>query len=307
MEKTTCLAKICFNGSKRETLSPKRQAAIKMSIKQYLEPIVIISDVHIKNSNGWKGQVDELRGLWATSGTVVFNGDTVGRSKTSNTTNAEEILTYISKQCAKDGVEAVFLAGNSDYFINTSKHLLLAEGRILIMHGDVIFPQMSPWYDESHLYRAARDSVLRQMSQDLRGTLEGQLASVREAKAELANSNFCENNNSSFSNRIQKLQRWLAMPCRGWAIIRAWQKMPSMAAKFTAQYAPEAKFIIVGHTHHSGVWSVAGKVIVNTGSFGGFGKATIVRITDAELLVQKLVRKQYKFFPDKTIASFPLL
>ena len=100
-----------------------------MSIQQYSEPIVIISDVHVKNSNGWKEQINGLRGLWATAGTVVFNGDTVGTRETNNGTSAEEILKYISEQCAKDGAEAVFLAGNSDYFINTTKHLLLAGGR----------------------------------------------------------------------------------------------------------------------------------------------------------------------------------
>ena len=144
-------------------------------------------------------------------------------------------------------------------------------------------------------YGAARDTALRQMSQDLRIAMEGQLASTREATAELANSNFCENNNGSFSNRIQKLQRWLAKPRRGWAIIRGGQKMPSVAAKFTAQYTPEAKFIIIGHTHYSGVWSFADRIVVNTGSFSGFGKAAIVRITEAYLVVQKLVRKQDKF------------
>ena len=56
-----------------------------------------------------------------------------------------------------------------------------------------------------------------------------------------------------------------------------------------------------------GVWSVADRIVVNAGSFSGFGKAAIDRITGADLLVQKLVRKQDKFFPDKTIASFSLL
>ena len=278
-----------------------------MPIKQYLEPIVIISDVHVKNSNGWKKQIDGFREVWATAGTVVFNGDTVCGRETDNGTSAEEILKYISEQCAKDGAEAVFLAGNSDYFLDVTKHLLLVGGRVLITHGDAIFSQMSPWYDDAHLYKAARDSALQQMPYDLHNTLEGQLASIREAVAELANSKSCENNNGSFSNRIQKLQRWLTKPYRGWAIIRAWQKMPSMAAKFTAQYAPEAKFIIIGHTHRSGVWSVADRIVVNTGSFSGFAKAAIVRITEADLRVQKLVRKQGKFFPDKTIARFPLL
>ena len=273
----------------------KPQVRRNISIKQYLEPIVIISDVHVKNSNGWKEQIDGLREVWATAGTVVFNGDTVGTRETNNGTSAEEILKYISAQCAKDGTEAVFLAGNSDYFLDVTKHLLLAGGRVLITHGDVIFPQMSPCYDDAHLYKAARDSALQQMSQDLRNTLESQLASIREAVAELANSNSCENNNGSFSNRIQKLQRWLAKPRRGWAIIRGGQKMPSVAAKFTAQYTPEAKFIIIGHTHYSGVWSVADRIVVNTGSFSGFGKAAIVRITEAYLVVQKLVRKQDKF------------
>jgi len=278
-----------------------------MTIKQYIEPVVIISDVHITNSNGWKEQIDELRRLWATGGTVVFNGDTVGGKKASDGTSAEEILTYISEQCAKDGAEAVFLAGNSDYFLDVAKHLLLAEGRILITHGDVIFPQMAPWWDKAHLYRATRNSALRKMPQESRSTLEGQLASTREAMAELANGNSCENNNGSFLNCIQRLQWWLAKPRRGWAIIQAWKKMPSMAAKFTAQYADEAKFIIIGHTHRAGVWQVADKIVVNTGSFAGFGQPVIVHFTDGKLLVQKLARRQNKFFPEKTIANFSLL
>lgn len=278
-----------------------------MTIKQYIEPVVIISDVHITSSNGWKEQIDEIRWLWTVAGTVVFNGDTVGGREASDGTSAEEILTYISEQCAKDGAEAVFLAGNSDYFLDVAKHLLLAEGRILITHGDVIFPQMAPWWDKAHLYQAARDSALRKMPQELRSTLESQLASTREAMAELANGNSCENNNGVFSNRIQKLQWWLAKPCRGWAIIHAWKKTPSMAAKFAAKYVAEAKFIIIGHTHRAGVWRVADKIVVNTGSFAGFGQPVIVHFTNGKLLVQKLVRRRNNFFPDKTIASFSLL
>ena len=278
-----------------------------MFIEQYLKPVVIISDVHVKNSNGWKEQIDGLREVWAKAGTVVFNGDTVGGRETNNGTSTEEILTYISKLCAKDGTEAVFLAGNSDYFLDVAKHLLLVEGRILITHGDVIFPEMSPWYDNANLYKAARDSALQQMPQKLRSTLEGQLASTREAVVKLANSNSCEKNNGSFSSCIKKkLESYLAKPCRGWAIIQAWQKMPSMAAKFTTQYADEAKFIIIGHTHRAGVWQIADKIVVNTGSFAGFSWPFIVHVTDDKLFVQKLVRKQKKFFPDKTIASFSL-
>lgn len=175
-----------------------------MFIEQYLKPVVIISDVHVKNSNGWKEQIDGLREVWAKAGTVVFNGDTVGGRETNNGTSTEEILTYISKLCAKDGTEAVFLAGNSDYFLDVAKHLLLVEGRILITHGDVIFPEMSPWYDDAHLYKAARDSALQQMPQKLRSTLKGQLSSTRDAVVKLANSNSCENNNGSFSSCIKK-------------------------------------------------------------------------------------------------------
>ncbi|HEW79521.1 MAG TPA: hypothetical protein ENH34_06140 [Phycisphaerales bacterium] len=279
-----------------------------MTIKQYIEPVVIISDVHVKSTNGWKGQIDGLRRLWAAAGTVVFNGDTVGVREASDGTSAEKILTYISEQCAKDGAEAVFLAGNSDYFLDVAKHLLLAEGRILITHGDAIFPEMSPWWDEAHLYLAARDSALRKMPQELRSTLEGQLASARKATAELAKGNSCENNNSSFTGRIKKkLQSWLAKPRKGWAIAQTWKTMPSMAAKFTAQYADGVKFIIIGHTHRAGVWRVADKIVVNTGSFAGFGQPVIAHFTDGKLLVQKLVRRQDEFFPDKTIASFSLL
>jgi hypothetical protein len=60
--------------------------------------------------------------------------------------------------------------------------------------------------------------------------------------------------------------------------------------RFAAAHAPDARVVLVGHTHRAGVERVGGRTIINTGCFGVPGPALGVLIGDDGLTVRRLIR-----------------
>ena len=50
-------------------------------------------------------------------------------------------------------------------------------------------------------------------------------------------------------------------------VLRFWRRFPRLAASFAAQFAPCSRFVVCGHSHRPGAWTVDGRVILNTGHF----------------------------------------
>jgi hypothetical protein len=107
--------------------------------------------------------------------------------------------------------------------------------------------------------------------------------------------------------RLKLLLRTCASPGQVLAILRVWRDTPSLAAKLAATQRPEAKFILVGHTHFPGVWRKAdGRVVINTGSFCPPRGGCFVEISKAELRVRRVVRRGNSFRAGQMLAEFPL-
>lgn len=267
------------------------------------KPIVVISDVHLKLGSNWAGQLDSMRGLWSGAAAVVFNGDTMNSNLSRDDSRRQEVVDYIRRICREDSAEVMLIGGNSDSQLPGPRHVSLSGGRILVLHGDVIFKKISPWRTDAGKLFAARRLALQNMPPERRNTLQGQSESVQAALHKTQSTKcLCDSDETVLQRYIHCLSR----PWKILLILWCWMRMPRMVAKFADKYAPQAEMIIVGHSHHNGIWLVGGKTIINTGSLEGPGKAMIARIGSREVTLQIIKKQKGLYIPGKIAAVCPL-
>jgi hypothetical protein len=69
-----------------------------------------------------------------------------------------------------------------------------------------------------------------------------------------------------------------------------WRVIPGLAASFAARYAPKARFVVFGHSHHEGIWTIAHHTTINTGSYSIPGRPHAVVIENRTLGFYELKR-----------------
>ena len=265
------------------------------------EPVVVLSDLHLNRSDSWKERLDQLRRLWAGAATVVFNGDTLDWFTAADTGKGEEILAYLRRLCGEDGTRPILLAGNSDNGIAPDRHVFLGGGGVLVTHGDVLFPGISPWRARSQDLLAIRRRVLREMTASRRATLEGQLASASRTMSTLRQETL---EGIEDLSELREAPWWRENPAGLVALLRTWWVTPKMAVRFLAEFAPQARAIVIGHTHRSGVWERDGRTVINTGSFARAAKPLTVWVSGDTLTARTVTKERDGLRPGRAVASF---
>jgi UDP-2,3-diacylglucosamine pyrophosphatase LpxH len=94
---------------------------------------------------------------------------------------------------------------------------------------------------------------------------------------------------------------------RAYRILRAWQAMPRLAQTLLKTHRPQARFLIMGHTHRPGIWRLPGGLtLINTGSYCPPLGRLLVELTGRDLLVRRICIRRGDFHPGKVIAQFAL-
>ena len=79
---------------------------------------------------------------------MIFNGDTWQELARPFRVRAEVMLEELQAICEEEGADAVFLSGNHDPGWSGPGWVSLADGRIIITHGDALLFDGSPWKRE---------------------------------------------------------------------------------------------------------------------------------------------------------------
>ena len=241
------------------------------------EPIRILSDLHLGHKISRIENISALRPLIAGAGTVVFNGDTWQELAKPFRKRAAEMLDGLRNLCAEEGVEPVFLSGNHDPGWSGPGWLELAEGKIVIMHGDALLFDGSPWKRE---ILVSGERVMELWNQHPRAhqDVEERLRVARKIAREL-----CSVEHPT--GRYLLLRAWDAMrpPQRAVKMLEAWITQASAGAKFCDAYFPNAEVLVIGHFHRHGSWMSRGRHVINTGSFTNPGRAHWVEWNDGWL------------------------
>ena len=231
------------------------------------EPVRVLSDLHLGHKISRVARVSALRPLIAGAGTVVFNGDTWQELAQSFFHRSAEMLEELKSMCREEGAEAVFLSGNHDPGWPGHGWVELADGRIVITHGDALLFDGSPWKRE---ILVGRERVMELWNRHPRAAhdIEERLRLAREIARELCSVEYP-------TGRRVPQRAWDAVvpPGRAVKMIESWVIQGSAGAQFCERYFPRAEMLIIGHFHHEGSWVRNGRRIINIGSFMAPGHA----------------------------------
>ncbi|MEI8233880.1 MAG: metallophosphoesterase [Verrucomicrobiota bacterium] len=261
--------------------------------------IRILSDVHFGYPSTRVKAVEQLAPLVEGVERVVFNGDTVEMRFPEERARAEAAVEALRLFCRAAGAEPVFLTGNHDPAITETHHLELANGAVLVTHGDILFHGLSPWSTEARLLHAAHDRELAALGHP--ADLPRRLLALRRAAMIL------EPLGEKLMPRV-KPGLWHALaehfwpPWRPLRILGGWAQTPFLANALAARDTPGAQCVVLGHTHFSGVWRMGTRMIVNTGGFIPMGRPLAVDMDGATLTVRQIVYQHGLLRPGRIVA-----
>jgi predicted phosphodiesterase len=265
-------------------------------------PTRIISDLHFGHPASFVRDLRQIAPLVEGADQMIFNGDSVEMRFRREQEKAAGNAALLREMCLSMGAEPVLVNGNHDPRLSPVNHVDLAGGKVLVTHGDVLFRGLSPWSRESAKLRATHASEL-----EARGNpadLESQLAAARVTAVSVEHLNptlFRGPEPRSFLSLVREF--W--PPVRPYRIVECWVQTPSKASTFAGQYRPEARFVVIGHTHWGGFWHVGGRLVVNTGGFLPLSRRYAVDVCQEAFTIRKIVMKQGSFRLGRVVARVP--
>lgn len=218
-----------------------------------------------------------LRPLIAGAGTVVFNGDTWQELAKPFYERSKSMLEELRELCRVEGAEAIFLSGNHDPGWSGPGQVELADGKIVITHGDALLFDGSPWKREI-LVNGKRVMELWEEHPDAMHKVEERLRVARKVARELRSVEY-----PTGRSLVQRTWDAIHPPLRAVKMVEAWFTQGLEGARFCDRYFPQAEFLVIGHFHREGCWMRNGRRIINTGSFMAPGRAHWVEWNDGWL------------------------
>jgi predicted phosphodiesterase len=266
------------------------------------EPILILSDLHLGHRASRIKHPEQLIPILRGPGSVIFNGDTSEMRTPEDRQVGRKLAADLARICHQAGRKAFFVNGNHDPTVSATNHLDLADDAILVTHGDILFLDVAPWSHDAGHYRKKHLQILEGLSPDGYVDFEKRLLASKRTSIELQMLETPLTRGRSTGFRLLVRHCW--PPWRPLMIIKAWCEVPELAADLARVFRPEARFVIVGHTHCPGTWQVESRVIINTGSFVPYFGARIAILESGRLEVREINLRQGQFVIGKMLRNF---
>jgi len=267
------------------------------------EPTIIISDLHLGHRASQIRDPEELVPILKEARSVIFNGDTVEMRTGVDRPVGRHMAAVIARLCHHIGCRATFINGNHDPSISKIDHLDLMDGRILVTHGDILFLGVAPWSRQALAYRTIHLRALAELGPDALMSFEKRLLATKRTsiKLQLMERPVTEH---SIAPRVRILLQQFWPPHRPFMIIRAWLRTPTLAARLRDLFRPNARYVMVGHTHYPGVWRRGPVTVINTGSYVLHFGALAVILDRESVEIRKVKKQKDGFALGKRIARF---
>jgi predicted phosphodiesterase len=222
-------------------------------------PVLILSDLHLGHKASVLDDVATLEPLLRGAGTLVLNGDTWQELAHEFYDDALRLWRELQALCQRLEIDIISLPGNHDPGNRDRDFLALAEGKIIIMHGDTVFPEVAPWsrtaMQKEHELRVLIDAHPQER-------VEQRFALAREVSRLLAPKTYPRK-----KNLLSRVWDAITPPGRAWRMLHSWATMAGETRRFATRYFPACEIMICGHFHRGGVWECDGLLVINTGSF----------------------------------------
>lgn len=234
-------------------------------------------------------ELEQLAPLIEGHGAVIFNGDTTELRHERNRAAGLEILARLTGLCQRLGTEPFFVTGNHDPVNGNRHYATLGQGQILMTHGDVLFPSVTPWSRRApQMEEIYEQEMTRLSAQSHLSEMEARCRAVRATNAVWEKRP--ERHASMRFGKIGALIQDLWPPVRPFTILKVWADTPGLAARLAEKMNPSPQVVLLGHTHRAGIWRSRGRTIINTGSFIPLSGRLAVRARRNQIEVHELHR-----------------
>jgi predicted phosphodiesterase len=267
------------------------------------DPTIIISDLHLGHRASQIRDPEELMPILKEARSVIFNGDTVEMRTPVDRPVGRHMAAVIARLCHSIGCRATFVNGNHDPAVSKIDHLDLMDGRILVTHGDILFLGVAPWSRQALAYRKIHLRALANLGPDALMNFEKRLLAAKRTsiKLQLLERPVTEH---SKAPKMTVLVQQFWPPHRPFMILRAWLQTPTLAARLCDLFRPNAKYVIVGHTHYPGFWKRGPFTIINTGSYVLHFGALAVLLEGESIEIRKVIKQKKGFVLGRQVARF---
>lgn len=264
-------------------------------------PIRILSDLHLGNRASLMASPPSLSPLFEGMATVILNGDTFDLRHPQSSDSGPTSECPFEALATETGCHLIKIAGNHDPDCSPIFHLDLMGGRILVTHGDVLYPEIAPWSRFAAQFREMIENELAELENPEGHTLEHLLETNKKvARQILDQPHFYFPTNEGF---LRHLIRYLWPPFRIFRILDCWRRLPGSAVELAERHRPEARFLIMGHTHYPGIWNRRGRTVINTGSYLPWLGRLCVDLHPDRVEVRRIRRSNGRFLPGRVVRN----
>jgi predicted phosphodiesterase len=276
-----------------------------IEMPHFEEPIRIVSDIHFGHPASIIEKATQLTPLFRGAKTVIFNGDTVEMRYIRGRSIGMRNSMIIRETCLEAGAQPVFINGNHDPMLSELCHVDLGNGAVLVTHGDLMFHDISPWSHDSGIIAAAHTRELEGLKEeDALHDFEKRLKASKRAALAIQLHKTGMRRDALSALRTVLRECW--PPWRPFQIFHSWAVTPERAEALARTFRPQARFILIGHTHYSGFWERRGLTIINTGSFLPLSRRMTVDLEGRILKVRQIVQEKKMFRAGEVVREFPL-
>jgi len=220
-------------------------------------PLRCVSDWHLGHPGSQIQSISQVSHLLDGVGTFLVVGD--GREELVQgwRPQADRLWEELQENCRQRGVKFLALTGNHDPSCSSEGWLEIPSEQMLITHGDMIYPETSPWSRELFNNREEVQRILEKW--DAKDLLT-RWQQAREIGVCLRPDSSM---NPDFLDYL-KLAFW--PPRRLLEALKVWGHFPRAGALFLSDFASQCDSLICGHFHRGGCFHRAEKTIWNLGS-----------------------------------------
>lgn len=260
----------------------------------------VLSDLHYAEPASRVLALGSVRPLLDGPERVILNGDSIDTRFVEASPRQADARDAFLAFVAPDRDRVTLITGNHDPNISEHHFLELGAGRILLTHGDVLFPSVAPWGWEAPHVLAARNDHLSRIPPEQHGRLETLLEVCKQASyaTRLLSPNF-----RTGGGRLAHFRHVISRIRRADKILTSWLHAPSLAARLAAEFRPKVELVLFGHTHFPGLWRRSGRLIMNTGAFTPPFDARAIDFVDDRVEVRRIRRSGGEFRVGPVIVS----
>jgi predicted phosphodiesterase len=264
----------------------------------------IISDLHYGDRVSAVTDFSQLAPLLANTQTLILNGDTTDTRPGPDPELKLRVLTELEAFTRQSTADISLITGNHDPDISQIHLAEIANGQVLVTHGDILFENIVPWGRDAAL---ATELVNQARNRTSMGSerLESLLQAHRLAAAGIPQRHQSERNGLRYFTSFLTDTIW--PPKRIFHILNSWRTFPARAEALVSAHRPKARFLIGGHTHWPGIWRRPdGLIVINTGSYCPPSGRLMVELDEVQLRVRRIVNRRGDFLPGAIVAQFAL-